>query len=84
MPRPAKADTAALRADVRKAEERLEKLETLRQRIDAKLADPNLWSGPAAASAPELQRKYAELRIEIERAETAWLEAQERLDATQV
>jgi len=84
MPRPAKADTAALRADVRKAEERLEKLETLRQRIDAKLADPNLWSGPAAASAPELQRKYAELRAEIEKAETAWLEAQERLDATQV
>ena len=81
--RPAKPDLAALRADLRKAEERLEKLEGLRLRIDEKLSDPNLWTGPAAAQAPELQKKYAELRAEIEKAETAWIEAQERLDAAQ-
>jgi ATP-binding cassette subfamily F protein 3 len=82
-PRTIKPDIAALRTDLRKAEDRLEKLEALRARIDEKLADPTLWTGPASVQAPELQRKYAELRAEIEKAETAWLEAQDRLEAAQ-
>jgi ATP-binding cassette subfamily F protein 3 len=83
-PTPPRADRAALvtlRADLRAAEAEVERLSTLRARIEAKLADPATWEGALAARAPDLQRRHIEVGAELERAEARWLAAQENLEA---
>ncbi len=71
-----------LESDLRKAEARLEKLAEMRAKLDEKLADPALYEPARARDLAAWQAKYAELETATERAETLWLEAQERLDAT--
>ena len=60
-----------LRAEVRKCEERVEKLERMRARMDEMLADPTLYSERKHA-VPELQRKDGELKVALKRAEALW------------
>ncbi|SNX70550.1 ATP-binding cassette subfamily F protein 3 [Cereibacter ovatus] len=83
-PAPRKAgrdEMMALRADVRKCEDRLEKLTDMRDRLSAKLADPALYEPERVAEMAEWQKKFAEVAQAIDRAEALWLEAQERLEA---
>ena len=80
-PRADRAALATIRADLRAAEAEVERLSTLRARIEAKLADPATWEGALAARAPELQRRHTEVGAELERAEARWLAAQEALEA---
>ena len=70
----------ALRAELRKCEERLEKLSGMSEKLVAKLADPSLYEDGRADEAAVWQKKYAELREAQERAEELWVRAQERLD----
>ena len=92
-PPPAQAPTAArapaarregrerileLRAEARRAEERVGKLAGMLERLDAILADPATYEDPHKASS--WSRKHAEAREAMERAEGLWLEALERLD----
>lgn len=76
----ARAQTAPLRKKVQDAEKRLEKLGTDKTRIEAKLADPKLYSGPGEAVA-KLQKDLAELDRAIASTESEWLELHEQLEA---
>ncbi len=79
--RPERDVVLALRAELRKCEVRVEKLEEMRDRLDAKLADPGLYEGGRADEITRWQRKRAEVMEGLERAEALWIEAQEKLDA---
>ena len=69
----------ALRADVRTCEERIDKIAAMLKKIEARLADPEFYRGPADQIAA-LQRKRAEALGAQVRAEELWMEAQERLE----
>ena len=71
----------ALRAEVRKCEARIEKLEEMRARVEEKLANPGLYEGGRAGEITKWQLKRAEVMAGLERAEALWIAAQERLDA---
>lgn len=71
-----------LRAEVRKCEERVEKLERMRARMDEMLADPTLYSERKHA-VPELQRKDGELKVALKRAEALWESAIAKLEAAE-
>ncbi|MEM6489389.1 MAG: ABC-F family ATP-binding cassette domain-containing protein [Pseudomonadota bacterium] len=73
---------APLRAAVAEAEAKLEKLADLMARVDAMLADPALYDGPPA-KIEQLNAKRADLVAAQERAEAAWLDAGERLEAAE-
>jgi len=79
--RAARDGLMALRAEVRRCEERLDALADMRARLEAILADPALYGPDRVAEATAYQRKFAELRDGIARAEALWLAAQERLEA---
>ena len=79
--RAARDSVLALRAEVRKCEERLDTLADMRARLEAILADPALYAPDRVDEATAYQRKFAELRDGIARAEALWLQAQERLEA---
>ena len=81
-PRKASRDEIlALKAEVRKCEERLEKLNDMRDRLATKLADPALYEDAKAGELETWNRKYAEVMEGLDRAEALWLRAQERLEA---
>ncbi|WP_135504985.1 ABC-F family ATP-binding cassette domain-containing protein [Roseovarius aestuariivivens] len=72
-----------LRAEVRKCEERVEKLHDMRDRIAGKLADPTMYDDARAGDMEAWQRKYAEVMDGLDRAETLWMAALERLEAAE-
>jgi ATP-binding cassette subfamily F protein 3 len=76
--RASRDELLALRAEVRRCEERLEKLGAMRDKLTEKLADPALYDDPAEAAV--WQRKYAEVMEAIDRAEALWLAAEARLE----
>ncbi|MDP4033681.1 MAG: ABC-F family ATP-binding cassette domain-containing protein [Pseudorhodobacter sp.] len=80
--RPSRDEVMALRAEVRKCTERLDKLNEMRDRLARKLADPALYEPGRGAEAETWQKKYAEVMDGLDRAEALWLKAQERLEAT--
>jgi ATP-binding cassette subfamily F protein 3 len=71
----------ALRAKVKKAEERVEKLTKLRDRISTRLADPNLYAEQTGEQVEEIHKKYGEVKIALERAEANWLQTLEKLES---
>ncbi|QIE41532.1 ABC-F family ATP-binding cassette domain-containing protein [Rhodobacteraceae bacterium SC52] len=73
----------ALRADVRKSEERVSKLNQMRDKLAKKLADPALYEADKVGEAEVWQRKYAEVMTALDRAEDLWLGAQEKLERAQ-
>jgi ATP-binding cassette subfamily F protein 3 len=70
----------ALRAEVRKCEDRVEKLMEMHEKLSAKLADPELYSDKHIADLEVWNKKFAEVEEAMSRAETLWVTAQERLD----
>ncbi|WP_397541419.1 ATP-binding cassette domain-containing protein [Roseovarius salis] len=80
-PKRAPRDTLlALRQEVRKCEQRVEKLNEMRDRIAAKLADPALYEDTSADDMAAWQKKYAEVMEGLDRAEGLWMAALERLE----
>jgi ATP-binding cassette, subfamily F, member 3 len=73
-------DLVALRAEVRKCEERLDKLNEMRDRLAKKLADPALYEPGRGSEAETWQKKYAEVMEALDKAEALWLRAQEKLE----
>lgn len=71
----------AARSNLRKCEDRLQKLEEMRDKLATKLADPALYEDAQAGDLAVWNRKYAEVRDGIDRAEGLWMAAQEKLDA---
>jgi len=71
---------APLRAEVKTCEDRLAKIAAMLEQVDARLADPKLYEGPADRI-EALQIKRGEILAAEARAETLWLAAQEALEA---
>ncbi len=82
-PRPSRDTILALRADVRRCEERVAKIEEMREKLAARLADPGLYDSAQAGMLETLNRKYAEIMEGLARAEALWVAAQEKLDAAE-
>jgi ATP-binding cassette, subfamily F, member 3 len=81
-PRKASRDEiTALRAEVKKCEERLAKLNDMRDKLAKKLADPALYESDRIGELETWNRKYAEVMEALDRAEALWMAAEEKLDA---
>ena len=74
-------DLAALRLEVRRCEDRLTKLNDMRDKLAKKLADPALYESDRIGELETWNRKYAEVMEALDRAEALWMAAEEKLDA---
>ncbi|MFW5655868.1 MAG: ABC-F family ATP-binding cassette domain-containing protein [Roseicyclus sp.] len=72
-----------MRAEVKQAEARLAKIEEMREKLAKKLADPELYEPERAGDLGVWQRKYAEVMEGLDRAETLWMRAAEKLEAAE-
>ncbi|MFN3645485.1 MAG: ABC-F family ATP-binding cassette domain-containing protein [Gemmobacter sp.] len=81
--RPSREAILALRAEVRKCEDRVAKLEAMRAKVADTLADPALYDEARLHELEGWNRKFAEIEEAMTRAEALWLDAQERLDAAE-
>ncbi|MBL9074992.1 ABC-F family ATP-binding cassette domain-containing protein [Tabrizicola sp.] len=80
-PRKASRDEMlALKAEVRRCEDRLGKLNEMRDKLAVKLADPELYEDARKGELETWNRKYAELMEALDKAEALWMAAQEKLD----
>jgi ATP-binding cassette, subfamily F, member 3 len=79
--KPGRDQILALRAELRKSEARMEKLEKMRDQLARKLADPALYENERIGEMEVWQKKYAEIMEGLDRAEALWIAAQEKLDA---
>ncbi|THD82973.1 ABC-F family ATP-binding cassette domain-containing protein [Aliigemmobacter aestuarii] len=79
--RASRDEILALRADVRKCEDRLARLAEMRTKLSEKLADPGLYEDARIGELEGWNRKFAELEEAEHRAEALWMDAQERLEA---
>ena len=70
-----------LRAEVRRGEERVEKLTDMLEKISKKMADPALYNDPHEAK--QWGRKHAEATAALPRAEALWMDALERLETAE-
>ena len=73
----------SLRAEVRKCEERIAKLEEMHNKLSAKLADPALYDDAKIHELESWNRKFAECEEAMTKAEALWMAAQEALDAAE-
>ena len=80
-PRPSREAMLALKAEVRRCEERLAKLNDMRDKLAVKLADPELYERPEEAVV--WQKKYAEVMEGLDKAEDLWMKAAEKLEAAE-
>ncbi|MES2664800.1 MAG: ABC-F family ATP-binding cassette domain-containing protein [Pseudomonadota bacterium] len=74
-------DVLSMRAEVRKCEDRLAKLNEMRDRLAKKLADPDLYEDARKGELATWNQKYAEVMGALDKAEAMWLAAQEKLEA---
>ncbi len=72
-----------LRAEVRKSESRVEKLSEMRDKLDEKLADPELYEKGKVSGVEVWQKKHAECIEALERAEALWMKALEKLEVAE-
>jgi ATP-binding cassette subfamily F protein 3 len=78
--RPGRDQMQALRAELRKCEDRLEKLNDMRDRLAKKLANPDMYEDGRSNETAVWQKKYAEVMDALDRAEELWLKAGEKLE----
>ena len=71
----------ALRAELRKCEDRVAKIGDMQDKLSSKLADPALYEGTRNGELEVWNRKYAEVSEAMDKAEALWIAAQEKLDA---
>ncbi len=70
----------ALKSDVRKCEERVTKINVMRDKLAEKLAKPDLYEDGKAGELATWNAKYAEVMQALERAEAMWMMALEKLE----
>lgn len=78
--RPSRDTLLTLRTELRKAEARVEKIEEMRDKLAARLSNPDLYEDTQSGQLETLNRKYAEIMDGLSRAEALWIAAQEALD----
>ncbi len=81
--RASREDILGLRGEVRKSEERIAKLNEMRDKLAKKLADPALYEPEMGNQADTWQKKYAEVMEALDRAEALWLGALEKLETAE-
>lgn len=81
--RPSQDQMKALKADVRKCEERVNKINDMRDKLAKKLADPVLYEDARKGELETWNRKYAEVMEAHGRAESMWMAALEKLDVAE-
>jgi ATP-binding cassette subfamily F protein 3 len=69
-----------LRGEVRRCEARIAKIEEMREKLASKLADPELYEDGRSGELETWQKKYAEVMDGLERAESLWMAASEKLE----
>lgn len=69
-----------LRAEQRRIEKRLEELGRMRERLEAELADPALYSERPVDDQRRVSREHGEVVSEIDSLESKWLEVGEALE----
>ena len=79
--RPSRDAILRLRQEVKKCEQRVEKLTDMEGKVAKKLADPAIYDDVHGVT--EWQKKYAEIEDGLALAEKLWLEALERLEAAE-
>ncbi len=79
-PKPTRDEILALRADVRKNEERVTKINDMRDKLAKKLADPALYEDTKAGELATWNKKYAEVMDGLNRAEAMWMASLEKLE----
>ncbi len=82
-PKPRRAtrdEILTLRSEVRKCEERIGKLEEMAEKLSTKLADPELYESNRAGDLAVWNKKYAEVREGISKAESLWENAVDKLE----
>ncbi|WP_037307265.1 ABC-F family ATP-binding cassette domain-containing protein [Ruegeria halocynthiae] len=72
-----------LRADLRKCEDRIEKLTEMHDKLSAKLADPALYEDDRANDLKVWNHKFAEVTEAMQKAEALWVAAAERLEVAE-
>tara|TARA_B100001248_G_scaffold245525_1_gene215419 strand:+ start:1648 stop:3519 length:1872 start_codon:yes stop_codon:yes gene_type:complete len=75
-----KDEITVLKNNLKKSEERVEKLLTMEEKISKKLADPKIYSDTNRDELVVLNTKYAEVRKAITKAEDLWEKSQKKLD----
>ncbi|MFK7868054.1 MAG: ABC-F family ATP-binding cassette domain-containing protein [Roseobacter sp.] len=80
-PRASRETLSALKSEVRKSEARVEKLSEMREKLAQKLADPGLYEAEKTGELAVWNGKYAEVMQALERAESLWMGALEKLEA---
>ena len=70
-----------LRAEITRLETQITKLEQRRGEIETALAAPEIYSAESKSKLQELLQSQAQIKRDLEAAETAWLDATQRLDA---
>ncbi|NVO54970.1 ABC-F family ATP-binding cassette domain-containing protein [Rhodobacteraceae bacterium B1Z28] len=78
--RPSRESVLALRANLRKCEDRVAKLTDMHDKLSAKLADPALYEDDRVKDLAIWNRKFAEVSEAMEKAEALWITASERLE----
>jgi ATP-binding cassette subfamily F protein 3 len=78
--KPTRDEILALRADVRKNEERVTKINEMRDKLARKLADPALYEDTKAGELATWNKKYAEVMDGLNRAEAMWMASLEKLE----
>jgi ATP-binding cassette, subfamily F, member 3 len=73
-------EVKALRAEVKKSEERLAKINEMRDKLAKKLADPALYEDARRGELETWNKKYGEVMEALDRAEAMWISAQEKLE----
>ncbi len=69
-----------LKSEARRAEERVRKIEGMRDKLAKKLADPALYEEARRGELETWNRKYAEVMQATDRAEALWMAAMETLE----
>jgi ATP-binding cassette subfamily F protein 3 len=78
-----KEQLQAMRTDAKKGEERVKKINEMRDKLAKKLADPALYEEGKAGELATWNKKYAEVMDALERSEAIWMQALERLEKAQ-
>jgi len=77
----ARAETASIRKSLRDMEKQIEKLGAKRDRLENRLADPELYDGPTS-TLMSTQLELGEVKSRLQDAENAWIKASEDLEQT--
>ncbi len=78
--KPSRDAILAARSEARKCEERVKKIEEMREKLATKLADPELYDSAKAGELEVWNKKYAEIMEGLHRAETLWMTSIEKLE----